>query len=56
MELALAIIGLLTAFYSGAVTEVETNGQITSSINYTVDTNKTTICKEYYPKIIITDI
>jgi len=53
--LVLAILGLITAFYGGAVTEAETEGMITDSISYEVNASGGRICKEYYPKIIITD-
>ena len=54
-SLIIAILTLAVSFYTGAISEAETNGKVTDSINYTVDENKTTICKEFYPKIIITD-
>ena len=49
-SIILALIGLLTAFISGAVVETETDSGVTKSINYT-DENVTR-----YPTIIITDI
>jgi len=54
-SIIIAIIGLLAAFYGGAVTEAETEGMITESISYEVNATGGRICKEYYPKIIITD-
>jgi len=40
-SLIIAIITLVITFYTGAVVEVETDGEITKSINYTVDVNCT---------------
>lgn len=54
-SLVLGILTLLATFYGGAITEAETEGKITDSISYSVEQNKTRICKEFYPEIIITD-
>ena len=54
-SLILGLVGLLITFYTGAISEAESNGKITNSISYSMDENKSTICKEFYPKIILTD-
>ena len=51
----LALISLVAVFYGGAVTEAETKGMITESISYEVNASGARVCKEFYPKIIITD-
>ncbi len=53
-SLLVALIGLLASFYGGAITEAETKGSVTNSISYDVNTTNR-VCKEFYPKIIITD-
>lgn len=55
-SILVAVVTAVLSFYSGAITEAETNGEITKSISYNIDVNKTEICKEFdtpkYPKII----
>ena len=51
LTIASVIVTIISIFYGGAITEAETNGKLTNSISYSVDENKTTICKEFYPKL-----
>ena len=52
-ELVIAIATLVITYYTGAITEAETDGSVTNSINYQVADKRE--CREYFPKIIITD-
>lgn len=55
-SILVAVVTAVLSFYSGAIAEAETSGQVTKSISYNIDVNKTEICKELnapkYPKII----
>ena len=56
IETIVGAVTLIVSFYTGAITEAETGGQVTKSISYNIDANKSEICKEFetpkYPKII----
>jgi hypothetical protein len=47
MELLMVIISAIVTFYSGAITEKETLGKVTKSIEYGEPQQK---CREYYPE------